>query len=490
MGRLLDRYKSLSVQAKASFWFLICAFLQKGISFITTPIFSRLMTTEEYGRFGVFYSWFGIVSVFVTLNLFSGVYSQGLVKFSKERAVFSSSLQGLVLVLTVLYTGVYMLFRGFFNELFNLSTVQMLAMMILIWTSAVFSFWAEEQRAEFRYRAIVVFSLILAVLKPVLGVILVILSEDKVTARILSIVIVEILFCSVLFIAQVRKGKAFYSKKFWWYALAFNLPLIPHYLSTTILSSADRIMIENITGSGDAGVYNLAYSVALIMTLFNTSLMQTISPWIYKKIKSKNIRDLGKVAYTTLLIIAVVNLLLILFAPEIVRIFAPPEYASAIWVIPPVAMSVYFMYSYDLFAKFAFYYEKSLFVMLASVIGALLNVLLNLVAIPRFGFIAAGYTTLICYMVFAVLHYTYMRKVCREHCDGVMPYKTGVLLKITAVFLALGFVFILTYRMDLLRYGLIALLLILGIVFRKKIRDAVASVLAVKKNEPESSASA
>ena len=443
------------------------------------------MTTEEYGRFGVFYSWFGIISVFVTLNLFAGVYSQGLVKFSKERAVFSSSMQGLVLVLTVLYTGIYMLFRGFFNDLFHLSTVQMLAMMILIWTSAVFSFWAEEQRVEFRYKAIVVFSLILAVLKPTLGVIFVILSEDKVTARILSIVIVELLFCSALFLMQIRKGRSFYSRKYWWYALAFNLPLIPHYLSATILNSADRIMIENITGSGDAGVYNLAYSVALIMTLFNTSLMQTISPWIYKKIKSKDIRDLGRVAYTTLLIIAVVNLMLILFAPEIVRIFAPPEYAEAIWVIPPVAMSVYFMFSYDLFAKFAFYYERTLFVMLASVTGALLNVALNLLAIPRFGFIAAGYTTLICYMVYAVLHYLFMRKVCRENCDGVIPYKTGTILKITAAFLALGFLFIPTYYRSLLRYGLIALLLILGIVFRKKIRAAVESVLAVKKTEPE-----
>ena len=447
------------------------------------------MTTEEYGRFGVFYSWFGIISVFVTLNLFAGVYSQGLVKFSKERAVFSSSMQGLVLVLTVLYTGIYMLFRGFFNDLFHLSTVQMLAMMILIWTSAVFSFWAEEQRVEFRYKAIVVFSLILAVLKPTLGVIFVILSEDKVTARILSIVIVELLFCSVLFLMQIRKGQSFYSRKFWWYALAFNLPLIPHYLSATILNSADRIMIENITGSGDAGVYNLAYSVALIMTLFNTSLMQTISPWIYKKIKSKDIRDLGRVAYTTLLIIAVVNLLLILFAPEIVRIFAPPEYAQAIWVIPPVAMSVYFMFSYDLFAKFAFYYERTLFVMLASVIGALLNVLLNLIAIPRFGFIAAGYTTLICYMVYAVLHYLFMRKVCRENCDGVMPYNTGILLKITSVFLAFGFLLILTYRKNIFRYGLIALLLILGIVLRKKIFAAVESVLSVKKTEPESGTS-
>ena len=67
--------------------------------------------------------------------------------------------------------------------------------------------------------------------------------------------------------------------------MRFNLPLIPHYLSQTILNSADRIMIERITDAEQAGIYSLAYSVSLVMTLFNTALMQTLSPWIYEKIK-------------------------------------------------------------------------------------------------------------------------------------------------------------------------------------------------------------
>ena len=48
MGKFLQKYRNMSVQV-GSFWFLICSFLQKGISSITTPIFTRLLTTEEYG---------------------------------------------------------------------------------------------------------------------------------------------------------------------------------------------------------------------------------------------------------------------------------------------------------------------------------------------------------------------------------------------------------------------------------------------------------
>ena len=66
MNKLLVKYRSIPVQVKASLWFLICAFLQKGISFITTPIFTRLLSTSEYGQYNVFNSWMNIIIVIVT----------------------------------------------------------------------------------------------------------------------------------------------------------------------------------------------------------------------------------------------------------------------------------------------------------------------------------------------------------------------------------------------------------------------------------------
>lgn len=483
MGNLLKKYKAFPVQAKASFWFLMCAFLQKGISSITTPIFTRLLTTEEYGKFGVFNSWSGIVTIFVTLNLYYGVYSQGLVKFGEDRSVFSSSMEGLIFTLTLIFTVAYGIFHNFFNSIFHLTTVQMLAMLLMIWTSAVFNLWSQEQRVEFKYKALVIISLVVTVLKPAIGVVFVIYAEDKVTARILGLALVELLGYSALFFIQMKRGRVFYSSKYWLYALKFNIPLIPHYLSTTVLSSSDRIMIEDMSGSGDAGIYNLAYSVALIMTIFNNSLMQTISPWLYQKIKENRIQNVSKIAYTTLILIGAVNITLILFAPEVIRIFAPPEYEKAIWVIPPVAMSVYFMYSYDLFAKFAFYYEKTVFIMFASSIGAILNIVLNYLFIPVFGFIAAGYTTLICYIVFSMIHYIFMRKVCKDHCEGVMPYQTKIIMMISLSFLMIGFLLMFTYVNAYIRYGTVLVLLILSFKFRKKLITEIQTILSLKQNK-------
>ncbi len=45
----MNRYRAIPIAAKASIWFIVCSVLQKCISMITLPIFTRLMSTEQYG---------------------------------------------------------------------------------------------------------------------------------------------------------------------------------------------------------------------------------------------------------------------------------------------------------------------------------------------------------------------------------------------------------------------------------------------------------
>ena len=480
LKRFLGKYNSLPVQVKASFWFLICSFMQKGISALATPIFTRLLTPAEYGNFNVFSSWLSIVTIFVSLQLYYGVYTSGLVKFKEERAVFASSLQGLTLLLTLCWTVVYVISRNFWNNFLGLTTVQVLSMLTMIWTTAVFNFWAAEQRVEYKYRNLVIITILVSILKPVVGVFFVINAEDKVTARILAILLTELICYTGLFWVQLNKGKVFFSKKYWKYSLSFNLPLIPHYLSQTVLSSADRIMIRDMIGSSEAGIYGLAYSVALIMTIFNASLSQSVSPWMYQKIKDKNIAPIGNIAYLTLVLIAVVNLFLICLAPEVISFFAPLSYHEAIWIIPPVAMSVYFMFMYDYFARFEIYYEKTTFMMLASIIGAGLNIALNAVFIRLFGYMAAGYTTLVCYILYVVGHYYMMRQICKTYLDDARAFELKFILLISAVFMCLGFILMGTYKQMFLRYGFM-LIGICGCLYNwKSIKDKTSQILRLK----------
>lgn len=480
----LRKYTDLPVQAKASIWALICGVLSKGVSVITTPIFARILTTDEYGQYNVFISWMSILTVLVSFNLCAGVYAQGLVKFEERKKEFSSVMQGLTLTLMVFWTIVYLAFYKFWNGVFCLSTVQMLAMLFLIWLGAVFGLWSYEQKNDYKYKALVIVTLLVSILSPTLSVVLIKLSEDKVTARIIGVLIVEAVFFTGLFFAQLKNGKVFYDGKLWEYALLFNLPLVPHYLSQVVLASSDRIMIERMVGESEAGIYSLAYSLSMVMLIINNALMQTLSPWFYRKIKEKKNEDLAPVAYSTLVVVAVVNVILIVFAPEVVKIFAPKEYYDAIWVIPPVAISVFYIYGYDLFAKFAFYFEKQGFITIASTIGAGLNILLNYICIKRFGYMAAGYTTLMCYIIYVFCHYRFMNRVCDTYCDGNHPYNGKIIVLISAIFTAFGLLMLLTYNHIILRYSIIVVLLIVCLIMRTKIMAFWKKINIICTNNP------
>ena len=304
MTGLISKYKNMPVQVKASFWFLVCALLQKGITILTTPVFTRLLSTAEYGQYNVFKSWMGIVTIFVSLNLGAGVYIQGLVKFGEERERYASSLQGLTSALVIIWSVIYIIFHSFWNKLFGLTTVQMSAMLVMIWATAAFNFWAFEQRVLYKYKVLVMLTLLVSMAQATAGILLGINARDKVTAIILGMALVELIGYSGLYVIQMRRGKKFFYAKFWKYAIFFNIPLIPHYLSQIVLNSADRIMISNMIGDDEAGIYSLAYSVSSIMVIFNSALMQTINPWIYQKIKAKKIKDIENIAYISLIIVA------------------------------------------------------------------------------------------------------------------------------------------------------------------------------------------
>lgn len=481
MKKLLDKYKMMPIQVRASFWFLICGFLQKGVSVITTPIFTRLLSTAEYGQYSVFNSWLSIVTVFVTLQLYSGVFVQGMVKFEDRKMQFASSLQGLTLSLVFIWTIIYLIFHDFWNNLLNLTTVQVLAMLVMIWTTSVFNFWSVEQRVEFKYRKLVAITMFAAIAQPVICIVFVIFADNKVTARILGLALVELICYAWMFFSQMYRGKKFFDREFWNYALLFNIPLIPHYLSMTVLNSSDRIMIDNMVGSTEAGIYSLAYSLSQIMTIFNTALLQTIEPWLYKKIKDRKVEDMTTVAYPAFILIATVNIFLIAFSPEIIAFFAPPAYYDAIWVVPPVAMSVYFMFGYSFFAVFEFYYEKTQYVAIATVSGAVLNIILNYFFIKLFGYCAAGYTTLACYILFALYHYYFMRKICKNKLGGALPYSAQKLLIITVCFCTLGFILLFTYHSTIVRYFVIVLFLVMAIIKRKSIITMARKILDTKQ---------
>ena len=101
LEKIINNYKSISLQARASMWYTICNVLQKGISFIIIPIYVRILTTAEYGQYSVFQSWRDVLIILATLNLHAGVYTKAMVDYPDDRDKYTSSMQGLSTLITV-----------------------------------------------------------------------------------------------------------------------------------------------------------------------------------------------------------------------------------------------------------------------------------------------------------------------------------------------------------------------------------------------------
>lgn len=451
----LDKYRSQPVQAKAAVWYLVCNFLQKGISLITVPLYTRLLTTEQYGAYQVFLSWVEIFEIVTTLRLSWGGYSVGLTKFNTDRDGYSSSMQCMSITVTTGFLLLYLILAKPINHVTGMTTELTLLIFLLMYAIPALGFWSVRQRVECRYQAVVAVTLTESFLIPALGLGALFFTDWGEMGVIGARVLVQLAVAVALIWVNCRKKFVFFQREYWSRAICFNLPLLPHYLSIVVLNSSDRIMIERMVGQGEAGIYGVAYGASSVMGMLNAALTSSLQPWFFQRLRDRAYKGVSKMINGSLLLVSAANLLLIAMAPEAVAILAPPAYQDAIVVMPPLASSVVVMYFYQHFLNIEFFYEDSTMITLASFSAAVLNVWLNFKLIPIFGYWAAGYTTLFSYLLFGAAHYAFMCRILkREAVPADIVDIKGMLLILIAFFLLAG-VLALGYNLALPRYAIL-----------------------------------
>ena len=108
---------------------------------------------------------------------------------------------------------------------------------------------------------------------------------------------------------------------------------------------------------------------------------------------------------------------LIMVAPEVVKILASKPYWEGIVIIPPVVLSNYIIFVYTMYVNVEQYYKKTVRISLYTAVAAVINLVLNYILIPYFGYVAAAYTTIVSYVVALILHTSYAKKLrpaCRN----------------------------------------------------------------------------
>lgn len=466
---MIEKYKKLPKSVKASLWFMFCSMLQKGITFITIPIFTRIMNSGEYGEYSLFLSWQEILSIFATLNLNYQVFNNGMVKFKKDKDGYTTSMVGLAFVSSIL---VFVLISIFFKTWFKYTGINytyLILMAINMFSLVTIGLWTVRKRYDFDYKLLTLITIIISLINPVLGILLVKFTKYKVLFRILSVTITSFIFFIITFIFLFTKSKKIVNFKYWKYALKLSIPLIPHYISMVLLHSSDRIMIGYLVNKSSIAFYSVSYNVAMVMQIIFNSINASFIPWVYQKIENKEYNKINYYSTILVLFVAVICLIPMFFAPEAIMILGGKEYMDASGIIPILSTSVFLIFFYSIFIIVEMYFEKSIYITIGSMSAAILNLGLNLFFIKKFGYKAAAYTTLFSYITLALFHYAMYKKTCNEKKIKTSIYNFKLMSLIAVLLILLSIVVSFTYNYFLLRYLLIILILLLIALNRKKI---------------------
>lgn len=472
-----SRAKNISPAVKASFAYTVCSIIQKTLSLITTPLFSRLLTLEQYGQLSIYNTWSALLTIVITLNLGYGSFNRAMVKFEKDRDGYISSIQTISLILSCLFLIIYAPFSNFFNGLFSLSTPLVLLLVGEIVCQFGLMLWMGKNRYEYKYKGVVLVTMLVTVLSPIMAFLAMMNTEEKGVARIIAYAVINIVVGGIIFIRNAITGKKLFSKKYIKYALSFNIPLLIYYASQLIFNESDKIMIEKLIGIDQAGLYSLAYSFALILTFVLNAITNSYVPWLYEKIKEKKHKENRGMAIIIAVLMCVLVGGLIWATPEAIFLMGGEKYLGAIYVVPPISISLILLLYTTYFTEIQFYYEMKYKLIVASIGSALLNIVLNYLLIPSYGIVAAGYTTLASYVVFCLSNYFVIKHKIGKGGELEGIYNLKILPVIFVLFVALSYVGVLLYPYIYVRYAIIGVVLLLLLIFRKKVTDVCKKII-------------
>lgn len=474
----------MPLSAKASLFFLAANIFQKAIMVVFTPVFTRIMTTEEFAQYAVFQSWETIFTVFVTLNISSYATAKALVEFKDKQDDFISSAEFLTILLVLFFLGIFLIVKSFIGEINAFPTWVSILLFVDMASVAFFSFWSQSERFNQRYKSLTVVSIATGMLSPIIAFTLIVFSKDiglyKGWARIIGLVLTNGIAAIFILYWSIKKSKAFFVLKYWKYCIQYCLPLIPHFLSMAFLLKIGQLFVDRYCGGNMSGIYALANSLALLMMVFNDALTKTLVPWTYQKMAIKSYNEIKKPITIALIIIAILDIAMALVAPELVRIFANSTYYDAIYAIPPLVAVCFFGFLYNTFANIEYYFKETKYVSFASVCAGVVILTANFLLVPKFGYIAAAYSTWFSYVVYAIMHYVFMRQTIKKHIDGMKIYDDSFILKVSLIFSAIIACIPILYKYTEIRWSIIGFIIVFAIVMRKSIKKT-ACILKKEK---------
>lgn len=454
-------------------WYTAGNILLKGIAFISTPIFTRLLSQSEFGAFNNISTWHALIAIFATLELSSALL-RARIEFKDDIHSFMFSQLCLGNLVTLFLYGMVCLFMDHFVALTSVEPQYIHMMFICLLFSPAITFISTHLRFQYKYKHFAILSIGTSAATTIISVILVVLLEDKLFGRAAGHFIVHGLIGICCYILIARKGFRI-KPTYWKYAINIAFPMTIHILSLYILSSSDKLMITRICGTEQTALYSLAYSCGVVLSFIWSSLNSAFSPLIGDSLSKRDFSITKKITLPYLGIYLVPAILLMLVSPELIYIMGGKNYAAARLAIPPVVAGSVMQYLYTLYVNVEQYEKKTWGVAVGTISAAVINIVLNALFIPIFGYIAAAYTTLACYSLLFAFHYLTVKKMRLNHCYNTRAVFAAALLAFLAAILSS----ILFYSIWI-RYAVIVIYGIIVLIVLLKYKNLILSLIRGK----------
>ena len=445
--------------------YTISTLLVISISIISTPFYTRMMSTADYGISATFNTWYSLLSIICSLNV---SYSIGRAKidFGPKFEKFISALQIICSVATgVIFSVIFILYDSC-KDIIGLNKKAVFVLFVYLLFGTVVTLYQCLYRFRYQYKQNIYISIFITVSTVVVSLVLISCFSEKYMGKILGttvpVVILGLYFWTKIFCCKTVPNRDEF-KTFSKYALAYSAPLIVHSLSIYVLGQSDRLMVKYYCGDSVAGIYSLAYQYALLISLVINAVNSAWNPWFHDNYALKNFSSIREKIVPFLILGCFLGVGCVAVAPEAINILGGKEYIEGVHAVFPICMGVITEFVYSQYVIIEMHLKKTRYTSLGTFIASLLNLLLNWIFIPKYGFVAAAYTTFISYMVLLFMHYYIIRVVLKVHL-----YQDRIIYSILIGLIGISWCFTKFYSFILFRYLAVIVLIVLFILYNKK----------------------
>jgi O-antigen/teichoic acid export membrane protein len=403
-----------------SFFFAMGSILTRGIAFFLIPLYTVHLTPSDYGIIGICTAITSILSMTVTLGL-SGAISIYYFKLSAEE------FRDLLRTVWVWYLLTPLLLTLLIEPFGEMATSSLFVSVgwnpyirLAVWIS-FFSVALEiplalfyaEQRA--RMHALVTVSSFLITTSLILYFVVVRQEGALGSLRAQFLAGLIIAIASHLFVWKRATPWQWPGVK-WkhlWAALKLNVPALPYIYCLWALNVSDRWILERYVSMADIGIYNLAYTIGMVVSTLGLALGAAYSPQYYKNAKNPEFTpELKRLLSVYLFLITWITLSVALLSRELILSMTSLPYHGAIELVPWIAVGYWAYAGFYLQSLGVIQNEiRTQWIIVLTGPAALINIGLNLYFVPRIGVHAAAFNTLVAFFIMALSGFIVARRM-------------------------------------------------------------------------------